>query len=164
MKKITLMFLLSLCILTLNAQQNIKVSISTKVMNNNVFILTSIISNYNDLVVIPSRLIYGEVGGSSSYIFLNAYDTKDNFIGKSNNMYVPMTIKNSFIVLHKGESYEKLDLLYSTNDDSGYYDIHFGAELSKIQAKVHLVYIIKTPTDVTSHEEDILSNKIMSIH
>jgi len=101
MKKITLMFLLSLCILTLNAQQNIKVSISTKVMNNNVFILTSIISNYNDLVVIPSRLIYGEVGGSSSYIFLNAYDTKDNFIGKSNNMYVPMTIKNSFSLYHK---------------------------------------------------------------
>ena len=168
MKKITLMFLLSLCILTLNAQQNINVSILTKVINNDVYILTLIINNNNELIVISAHGITDEsgniLGGSNSFIILDAYDANDNLIGTSHKMYIPMNLDMSNILLHKGESYQKLDRLYCINDYVGYYDTHFGSELSKIQAKVHLVYLLYTATDAIRHEEDILSNEIISVH
>ena len=169
MKKITLMFLLSLCISTLNAQQNIKVSISTKVIDNDVYILTTIINNNNnDFVVISATGVTDSFGivadGSNSFIILNAYNINGNLIGTSNYIFIPKKMDNSKIKLLKGETYQKLDRLYSFDGFYGYYNKHFGTELSMIQAKVHLLYLLYKPTGAEIHEEDILSNEIMSLH
>jgi len=168
MKKITLMFLLSLCILTLNAQQNINVSILTKVINDEVYILTTITNNNDDSVVVSANGISEGMGivseGSNSFIILIAYDTNNLLIGTSNTIFIPKNLDDSKIKLMKGESYQKLDRLYCSNGFYGYYNEHFGTELSKIQAKVHLRYLQFKSTGAEIHEEDILSNEIMSLH
>ena len=162
------MFLLSLCILTLNAQQNIKVSISTKVIDNDVYILTTIININNDFVVISATGISDPSGfvadGSNSFIILNAFDKNGVSIGSSNKVFIPRNLDDSKIKLLKGESYKKQDRLYSFDGFYGYYNEHFGTELSMIQAKVHLLYLLYKPTGAEIHEEDILSNEIMSLH
>ena len=168
MKKIILIAILNLFILTLNAQQNIKVSISTKVIDNDVYILTTIINNNNDFVVISATGVTDSFGivadGSNSFIILNAYNINGNLIGTSNYIFIPKKMDNSKIKLLKGETYQKLDRLYSFDGFYGYYNEHFGTELSMIQAKVHLLYLLYKPTGAENHEEDILSNEIISVH
>ncbi len=167
MKKITLISFLSLCILTLNAQQNINVTIKTEVIDNEVFILTNITNNNKEVVIFSANGISDSFGfvadGSNSYIILNAYDTNGILIGKPNKVFIPRNLDDSKIKLQKGESYQKLDRLYSFDGFYGYYNEHFGNELSKIQAKVHLLYLLFKSTGAEIHEEDILSNQIMSL-
>jgi len=164
MKKIILLSILSVCIFTVNAQQNINVSISTKVIDNDVYVLTTITNANDEFVVISATGISDPSGfvadGSNSFIILNAYNTNGTLTGIPNKVFIPRNLDDTKIKLLKGESYKKLDRLYSFDGYYGYYSKRFGSELSQIQAKVHLRYLLHHTNGGTIYETDILSNKI----
>lgn len=169
MSKLTIISILCFCFVTIQAQNNITVSIEkTLIYNQFKAIRTTITNNNNETIFIPIKGLaddYGNnISGGSTYLSLNTYDTNSKKVSIiSNELYFsynpdyPLLNNLYRIILKKGQSYQKTDRLVSNQGVRGFLDDGCVCKFFEIKLHIKYFYLLNGGT---WYEKDLLSNRI----
>jgi len=163
MRSSVILLLISLVTFSLNAQNNVVVTVTTSKINNETYITTTITNKNAEIILIPVKGFADDYcnvfNGGPSYITLNAYDESHL---TASSAIIPIYQENSsvYIKLLPYQSYKRRSRLYSFYNYEGFFDNPLGGSLKYIEAKVHLVYIYFCNSNPTTFTADFVSAKV----
>lgn len=166
--KIIIIAVLSFCFVTIQAQDNISVSIEKTFVDNKALAIRTTITNNNiESIVIPiesSTDDYGNnINGGSTYLSLNVYDKKNNKVSiESNNLYYqynpdyPLLNNENRIILKKGQSITKTDRVIYSEGIRGFLNKDCTYDFFEVKLHIKFFYL----SNDRWYIKDLVSNRV----
>jgi len=169
MKKLTILSILSFCVVSIHAQDKISVSIEKTLIDNQfVAIRTTITNNNNEPIFINIGHSTDDFGnsigsGGNIYLSLNVYDENNNKVTIHSNDLVytydpnyPLLNNKYRIILKKRQSIQKTYRLCSYQGEIGF--LNTGCVCKFFEVELHINYIYMLDNSV--HKKVLISNRI----